>query len=66
MEDNSNYRQTIEQREFEMREVVKTLEEFSGDKKRVEREYYQIQLMMKIKDDNNMLKDSNFDLCERL
>jgi hypothetical protein len=38
MEDNSNYRQTIEQREFEMREVVKTLKEFSGDKKRVERE----------------------------
>ena len=38
MEDNSQYRQTIEQREFEMREVVKTLKDFSNDKKRVERD----------------------------
>ena len=68
-----------------MREVVKTLKDFSNDKKRIERENerlrsdlellshndgqnqsYKIQLLMKIKDDNNQLKEENLMLTERL
>ena len=73
-DENYAIKETIDVREQEMREVVKTLKEFSNDKKRVERENeqlrldvqlltgaqnpsYKIQLLMKMKEENNLLKE---------
>ena len=43
-DENYQIKETIDIREQEMREVVKTLKEFSTDKKRVERENEQLKL----------------------
>ena len=43
-DENYQIKETIDVREQEMREVVKTLKEFSQDKKRVERENEQLKL----------------------
>lgn len=81
-DENFSIKETIDLREQEMREVVKTLKEFSQDKKKVEKENeklkldvklltgaqnpsYKIQLLMKIKEENNMLKEQIYQMQDK-